>query len=176
MHKHSSAVPIGQNNTQETIQLLAHALNEQHWMLATAESCTAGLVAAACTDLAGSSQWFERGFVTYSNEAKVQMLGVDAQLIEQYGAVSQEVAHAMAAGALKHSNADVSISVTGIAGPGGGSAQKPVGLVWFGWGLPDQIVTEHQIFQGNRQQIRAAAKQFALEKLYALVQAHTIKN
>src|SRR6185369_120862 len=110
---------------------LAQVLLARGWMLASAESCTGGMIAAACTDLAGSSQWFERGFVTYSNEAKQEMLGVDPALIAQHGAVSEAVARAMAFGAVRHSRAQVGVAVTGIAGPSGGNPQKPVGTVWF---------------------------------------------
>lgn len=120
------------------MQALAAQLLARGWMLATAESCTGGLIAAACTDLAGSSTWFERGFVTYSNAAKAQMLGIDAALIAQHGAVSEPVARAMAQGALQHAHAQVALAVTGVAGPGGGSADKPVGTVWFAWALPAQ--------------------------------------
>lgn len=111
------------------------ALKEKSLMVATAESCTGGLVAAAITDVAGSSGWFERGFVTYSNEAKSTMLGVPAKLIRDYGAVSEEVAHAMAEGALLNSRAQVALSITGVAGPTGGTPEKPVGMVCFGWSL-----------------------------------------
>jgi len=131
--------------------------------LATAESCTGGLIAAAVTHVAGSSDVFERGFVTYSNEAKAEALGVDPALIARHGAVSAEVACAMAAGALAHSRAELSVSVTGIAGPGGGSAEKPVGLVWFGvahrGGVPRPV---RMVFGGDRASIRAAAVSFAL--------------
>lgn len=110
---------------------LADALRARGWRLATAESCTGGLIAATCTALAGSSDWFERGFVTYSNAAKTEQLGVEALLIAQHGAVSEPVVRAMAEGALRHSAADIAVAVTGVAGPGGGSADKPVGLVWL---------------------------------------------
>jgi nicotinamide-nucleotide amidase len=116
---------------QAQVESLATALRARGWMLTTAESCTGGLIAAACTSLAGSSDWFERGFVTYSNAAKVDLLGVPAMLIDAHGAVSEEVARAMAEGALKRSKAQVSVAVTGVAGPGGGSAAKPVGTVWI---------------------------------------------
>jgi nicotinamide-nucleotide amidase len=112
---------------------VADLLQKKRWLLATAESCTGGMISAACTDLAGSSAWFERGFVTYSNEAKTELLGVDAALIKQHGAVSEEVARAMASGAVARSRAQVSVAVTGVAGPTGGSAAKPVGTVWFGF-------------------------------------------
>ena len=112
---------------------LASTLQTRGWMLTTAESCTGGLIAAACTEQAGSSLWFERGFVSYSNAAKTELLGVPAALITQHGAVSEAVARAMAEGALAHSAAQVSIAVTGVAGPSGGSADKPVGTVWLAW-------------------------------------------
>ncbi len=124
--------------TARLVKTLAAQLLARGWMLATAESCTGGLIAAACTDLAGSSTWFERGFVTYSNAAKVQMLSVDAALIALHGAVSEPVARAMAQGALQHAHAQLALAVTGVAGPGGGSADKPVGTVWFAWALPAQ--------------------------------------
>ena len=132
-------------------------------MVATAESCTGGLIAAALTAIAGSSDVVERGFVTYSNEAKTEMLGVPAALIAQHGAVSAEIARAMAEGALAHSRADIAVSVTGVAGPGGGSEAKPVGLVWFGLarrGAPTR--TERRVFPGDRTAIRAAAVDTAL--------------
>jgi len=138
-------------------------------MLATAESCTGGLIAAACTDLAGSSAWFDRGFVTYSNAAKSELLGVQAELIEQQGAVSEAVVRAMAAGALAHSDAQVSIAVTGVAGPTGGSFDKPVGTVWFGWALPEQLVSERCHFEGDRREVRAATVCHALVKLLSLL-------
>lgn len=153
------------------VAALADALRAKDWLLATAESCTGGLVAAACTDLAGSSQWFDRGFVTYSNAAKTEMLGVDTHLIEVHGAVSEAVARAMAQGAVAHSNAHASLAITGIAGPGGGTALKPVGLVWFGWAIGDAVWAEHRIFEGSRAQVRAAAQAHALNRLLALIVA-----
>ena len=117
--------------TGTLVQRVAEALRSRGAMLATAESCTGGLVAAACTDVAGSSEWFERGFVTYSNAAKVESLGVPPALIEAHGAVSAEVARAMAEGAIAASAARYAVAVTGIAGPGGGSTEKPVGTVWL---------------------------------------------
>lgn len=118
------------------------ALADKSLMLATAESCTGGLVAAAITDVSGSSGWFERGFVTYSNEAKSTMLGVPAKLIRDHGAVSEEVARAMAEGALLNSRAQVSLSITGVAGPNGGTPEKPVGMVCFGWS--NRITTDRK--------------------------------
>ena len=134
--------------------------------LALAESCTGGLVAGALTDIPGASAVIDRGFVTYSNEAKQEVLGVPPALIERHGAVSREVAEAMAQGTLEHSRADLTLSVTGIAGPGGGSAEKPVGLVWFGIGAkgaPPESFSE--LFDGDRQEIRAAAVRAGLEAL-----------
>ena len=148
------------NLTQISLELLKHS-----HLLATAESCSGGMIAAACTDLAGSSQWFERGFVTYSNAAKVEMLGVPAALIEQEGAVSEAVARAMADGALAHSQAHVSLAVTGVAGPTGGSEAKPVGTVWFAWCVNGETHSEMQHFAGDRAAIRAATVRYALQRL-----------
>ena len=148
---------------------LASFLLKNGQMLATAESCTGGMIATACTDLAGSSAWFERGFVTYSNEAKTQMLGVDAALITQHGAVSEEVARAMVQGAIAHSHAHVAVAVTGVAGPTGGSVAKPVGTVWFGFATPEGVVTEMQHFAGDRAKVRAATVQHALQRLVGLL-------
>ena len=151
-------------------QPLATLLLANHFKLATAESCTGGMIAAACTDLAGSSDWFECGFVSYSNQAKTEMLGVDARLITTHGAVSEPVAQAMAEGALDHSDAQISVAVTGVAGPGGGSADKPVGTVWFAWCLPSGITSEVQHFEGDRAAVRAATVQHALARLVTLLQ------
>jgi nicotinamide-nucleotide amidase len=148
---------------------LASLLQAQGRMLATAESCTGGMISAACTDLAGSSNWFERGFVTYSNEAKTELLGVDAALVAKHGAVSEEVARAMASGAIGRSRAQVSIAVTGVAGPTGGSAAKPVGTVWFGFALPGRLVSEVRRFDGDRAAVRSAAVRHALQRLLELL-------
>jgi len=133
--------------------------------LTTAESCTGGLIAAACTELPGSSAWFERGFVTYSNAAKTELLGVESACIEQHGAVSEPVARAMAQGAVRHSHAQVAIAVTGIAGPTGGSLTKPVGTVWFAWATPGALHAEVRHFTGNRSAVRRAAQHHALRTL-----------
>ncbi len=134
-------------------------------MIAAAESCTGGMISAALTDVPGSSAVVDRGFVTYTNEAKHEMLGVAMELIDQQGAVSEEVAGAMAAGALQHSRADIAISVTGIAGPTGGSASKPVGLVWFGLARRGgDVQTEKHIFEAkSRDFVRTEAAQKALQ-------------
>ena len=153
------------------VEDLAAALLARGWMLATAESCTGGLIAGACTDLAGSSNWLERGFVSYSNAAKSELLGVDAALIARHGAVSEPVARAMAQGALQHSKAQCALAVTGIAGPGGGSADKPVGTVWFAWATPDGLSSEVQRLDGDRAQVRSATVQHSLAVLLSLVQA-----
>ena len=144
---------------------LAEVLLREKIKLATAESCTGGLIAAACTDLSGSSAWFERGFVSYSNYAKADMLGVDAGLIERHGAVSEEVARAMARGAVAHSRAQIAVAVTGVAGPTGGSRDKPVGTVWFGWNIQGQLYSEVQHFDGDRAAVRAATVHHALRQL-----------
>ena len=160
-----------EHNIQELCWLLANSMLKKHVFLATAESCTGGLIAAACTDLAGSSQWFERGFVTYSNAAKTDMLGVDAALIAQFGAVSEPVAAAMAQGTVLHSAAQVSVAVTGVAGPTGGSAEKPVGTVWIGWHVNGQTTTELCHFDGGRANIRALTVQRALNGLIERLQS-----
>ena len=140
-------------------------------MLATAESCTGGMIAGALTEIAGSSDVVERGFVTYSNAAKTELLGVKASLIEAHGAVSGEVAAAMAEGALAHAPVDLAVSVTGIAGPGGATPGKPVGLVWFGLARRGKPVrTEHHIFPGDRSLVRRAAVARALALLAAAVE------
>ena len=149
----------------ELVLTLALELKRRGLMMATAESCTGGLIAGACTDVSGSSDWFERGFVTYSNAAKTELLGVPAELIHQHGAVSEPVARAMAAGALAHSPAQLAVAVTGVAGPTGGSADKPVGTVWFGWATPAGTFTEHQRFDGDRAAVRAATVRHALAGL-----------
>jgi nicotinamide-nucleotide amidase len=147
---------------------LLDACRAKQVKLATAESCTGGLIAAVLTAIAGSSDVVERGFVTYSNEAKIELLGVPAELIGAVGAVSEPVVRLMAEGALRRSHADIVVSVTGVAGPGGGGIEKPVGLVWFGLAQRDQgTVTEHQVFPGGRTAIRVAA----VEKAFALIRA-----
>ena len=162
-----------------TVYLLADLLQKNGWKLATAESCSGGMIAAACTDLAGSSLWFERGFVSYSNDAKTELLGVDAALIARHGAVSEAVVRAMAAGAIGHSKAQVAVAVTGVAGPAGGSAAKPVGTVWFAFaqrvGLPGSspglvsVVSEMRRFDGDRAAVRTATVRHALRRLVELL-------
>ena len=165
----SESLPKNELIAPDPAALVADLMLKKGLFLATAESCTGGLISAACTDLAGSSAWFERGFVTYSNEAKTASLGVDAELIKQHGAVSQPVAEAMARGAITHSLAQVAVAVTGVAGPTGGSVEKPVGTVWFGWATPTGVVTEMRRFDGDRRQVREATVRHALEKLVTLL-------
>ena len=153
------------NDTDTLVEQLASALTARGWTMATAESCTGGLIAGACTDRAGSSDWFERGFVTYSNAAKTELLGVPADLIATHGAVSEPVARAMAAGAQAHAPVQLAVAVTGVAGPGGGSAEKPVGTVWFGWATPQGVFTERQRFDGDRAAVRRATVAHALAGL-----------
>ncbi len=141
-------------------------------MLTTAESCTGGWVAKTVTDLAGSSAWFDRGFVTYSNAAKQEMLGVEAALLETHGAVSEPVVEAMVNGALARGRATVALAISGIAGPGGGSPEKPVGTVWLAWGLAGQApVTRRFRFDGDRDAVRAQAVEAALLGVLDLLQA-----
>ena len=144
---------------------LGAALLARGFVLSMAESCTGGMVAQAVTSVAGSSAWFDRGFVTYSNAAKIDMLGVSAKTLEAFGAVSEETAKEMAEGCLKHSHADIAGSITGIAGPDGGTTQKPVGTVCFGVAQASQYTTSTQHFTGNRKQIRQQATAFLMQQL-----------
>lgn len=137
-------------------------LQKRNWMITTAESCTGGLVAARMTEIAGSSAYVERGFITYSNQAKTEMLGVPAALIDTYGAVSPEVAESMASGAIQASNANIAVSITGIAGPGGGSDEKPVGLVYIGVATWDGAQSFEHRFTGNRASVRKQSVDAAL--------------
>lgn len=136
---------------------LAKTLTERQLSLVTAESCTGGWVAKSCTDIAGSSSWFDCGFITYSNASKQAMLGVSKHALKQFGAVSEQVAKEMALGALKNSLADVSVAITGIAGPDGGSEQKPVGTVWIAWANRESVHSQLFHFDGKREQIRYQA-------------------
>lgn len=161
------------NGTSAKIDDAIHALAARvgeaalarHAMLATAESCTGGLVAGAITEIAGSSDWFERGFVTYSNRAKIEQLGVDPEIIARHGAVSGETVKAMAQGARAASGAQWTVAVTGIAGPAGGSPDKPVGTVWFAWAGPQGVEALHRRLDGDRAAVRAASVAIALQGL-----------
>lgn len=138
--------------------------------IATVESCTGGGVAALLTNLAGSSTWFDRGFVTYSNASKVEMVGVDAATLAQYGAVSEQVAAEMAQGGVNHSDAQCALSITGIAGPGGGNEDKPVGMVCFAWaGFREQPITRIKYFQGDRPAVRAQSVYFSVQGVVELL-------
>jgi nicotinamide-nucleotide amidase len=156
----------------ELADSLGRALEARHWMLAPAESCTGGQIAKVMTDVSGSSSWFDRGFVTYSNVAKTEMLGVEGSLIEHYGAVSEPTVRAMAEGALKHSTAQVTVAVSGIAGPEGGTPDKPVGTVWIAWATRDgatQARLHH--FRGDRRAVRDQATFAALRGVLSLIEA-----
>ncbi len=154
------------------VESLAAALKSRGWMLATAESCTGGLIAAACTDLAGSSDWFERGVVSYSNEAKTELLGVPAELIAQHGAVSGEVVRAMADGIVSRSRAHIAVAVTGIAGPGGGSQAKPVGTIWIAIALRGQPAAATLLqLKGDRSAVRQQTVAWAMRALNVTVAA-----
>ena len=162
-------------STSETVLTLAAILKAKQWRLTLAESCTGGLVCATLTELAGSSDWFERGYVTYSNEAKTECLGVPAELIQSFGAVSEPVAKAMAEGAQLNAGVNAAISITGVAGPSGGSAEKPVGTVCFAWALQNdagenRVPSKTMYFVGDRQAIREQACQYALSELAKLLE------
>lgn len=148
---------------------LGEQLKAKNFMVATAESCTGGGVAEAITTVSGSSQWFDRGFVTYSNTAKQEMLGVNKDTLDQYGAVSEETAKEMAEGAIKHSHADLSVAITGVAGPTGGTKKNPVGTVWFGWATHERTVSKKEFFSGDRHEIRQQAVITALNGLLKLI-------
>lgn len=158
----------------DQLELMAEELGVQlkqnKAMLALAESCTGGMVAMAITSVAGSSAWFDRGFVTYSNQSKVDALGVPVQVLGEYGAVSEQTAAAMAQGALKHSQASIAGSITGIAGPEGGTQQKPVGTVCFAWAHADgRLKRSTQLFRGDRAQIRHQATEHMLLGLMSML-------
>lgn len=159
-----------QRDVPNLVEQLATILCARGQRLCTAESCTGGLIAKTLTDLAGSSDWFDRGFVTYSNAAKSEMIAVPAALIDEYGAVSEAVASAMASGALRHSDAAYAVAVTGVAGPGGGSAEKPVGTVWIAVAGPRQQRAEKFAFDGDRAAVREATLHSALQMLLRIIE------
>lgn len=157
--------------TDKILRQLSHQVGEKLGRLGatvtTAESCTGGWIAKVITDISGSSAWFERGFVTYSNEAKHQMIGVASATLETHGAVSEAVVREMAQGALEAAGADYAISVSGIAGPNGGSLEKPVGTVWFGFASKlDGALARHQCFAGDRDAVRRQSTEYALRTLW----------
>jgi len=147
----------------DLVKVLSEKLLDHGLVMATAESCTGGWIAKCCTDLAGSSAWFERGFVSYSYAAKREMLDVDSMVLETGGAVSEAAALQMAVGAVRESEADVSLAVTGIAGPAGGTTDKPLGLVWFAWSVGRSVSTERMIFPGGRDEVRRLTVAHALK-------------
>jgi len=151
---------------------LANELKARGQTMATAESCTGGLIASACTDLSGSSDWFERGLVTYSNRAKTELLDVPADLIAQHGSVSEVVARAMAEGARRRSAVDWAVAVTGVAGPTGGSPDKPVGTIWFAWVSPTGTHSQMRVFPGDRAAVRQATVRHALAGLLQHLHDH----
>lgn len=153
------------HDIEQLAQLLGQKLLAKNWTISCAESCTGGGIGYAITSISGSSTWFNRGFITYSNEAKQQLLGVTAQTLSNYGAVSAQTVEEMAQGAARAANAQVAISVSGIAGPDGGSVEKPVGTVWFGFYIDGQTHSLMQLFKGDRQQVRMKAVEFALSKV-----------
>ncbi|QWD64277.1 CinA family protein [Polynucleobacter sp. MWH-UH2A] len=161
--------------TADIVSTLAEILKSKNWKMAAAESCTGGLVCANLTEIAGSSEWFERGYITYSNEAKSECLGVSGKLIEAFGAVSEEVAKAMAEGAQVNAGVNTALSITGIAGPSGGTQSKPVGMVCFGWAIrgdggDNRILTKTMHFDGDRQRVRQQACDYALSELAKLLE------
>jgi nicotinamide-nucleotide amidase len=171
-------MPFGYNlgmkqNFMQLVRRLIVLLLENKLKICTAESCTGGLIAKSFTDLAGSSDWFECGFVTYSNASKTKMIAVPESVISEYGAVSEAVANAMASGALRNSTAHVSIAVTGIAGPAGGSADKPVGTVWIAVASDKHSVAKKYLFQGDREAIRNATMLIAIEMMLQLLETHS---
>jgi nicotinamide-nucleotide amidase len=161
---------VSQDELEHLATQLGQSLLRHGWRLAVAESCTGGWAAQALTAVAGSSQWFERGFVTYSNDAKQDLLEVSGRTLVQFGAVSTETAREMAEGVLKHSRAQVAFAITGIAGPTGGSPDKPVGTVCFAWARPGEMtVTAREHFPGDRRQVRAQSVRHALRQMLALM-------
>lgn len=156
--------------TQQSLDALAEGLLARQWTVTAAESCTGGAVAAALTSLAGCSRWFEVGYVTYSNRIKNRQLGVPQELLNAHGAVSEPVALAMVDGALATSGAQLAVAVSGIAGPDGGSAEKPVGTVWFAWGLASgERLAECRQFSGDRAEVRALSVAHAIQGLVELL-------
>ncbi len=161
---------LANRDIENLAEQIGSALKSHGLMLATAESCTGGAVATAITDIAGSSVWFERGFITYSNEAKREMLGVAQDTLRRYGAVSEAVVREMVAGALYHSHAQVALAVSGIAGPAGGTPDKPVGTVWFAWGINGgQCVVRLHHLSGNRAEIRTQSVCIAFQGVLELL-------
>ena len=154
---------------EELVLKLGRALHVRGWRLGVAESCTGGWIAKVLTDVAGSSQWFDGGVVAYSNAAKTELLGVPTEMLAVHGAVSEETARAMADGARRRFAVDLAVAVTGIAGPGGGTPDKPVGTVHFAWAAPNRVMAARRIFVGSRESVRRQTVALALERLADLV-------
>ena len=150
-------------------QLLGNKLSAKGWQISCAESCTGGGVGYAITSISGSSAWFKKGFITYSNDAKQDLLGVSEHTLNHHGAVSAATVEEMAAGAAKHANAEVAIAISGIAGPDGGSPDKPVGTVWFGFYINGQNISQKQLIKGDRQAVRIKAIEYALSNTLKLL-------
>ena len=154
--------------TDQTLALsveLGKKLVQKNWQITCAESCTGGGIGYAITSAAGSSNWFERGFITYSNGAKSELVAVKQSTLEEFGAVSQQVVRQMASGALRKAQANVAVAVSGVAGPGGGSEEKPVGMVWFGFIIGNKTFEEKQMFSGNRASVRQQTIEYALQRV-----------
>lgn len=152
---------------------VSRALRERNWVMTSAESCTGGLISASITDLAGSSEVFDRGFITYSNQSKIDLLGVYSTILDAHGAVSEQTAKAMIEGALRQTPADIAVAVTGIAGPGGGTPEKPVGLVYIGIGKKGQPAQAFKhVFSGDRASIRQQSVDAALTHILDLIESH----
>jgi nicotinamide-nucleotide amidase len=167
-------MPDFETQIESLLTSVAALLTQRDWKMATAESCTGGWIAKCCTDMAGSSTWFDRGFITYSNEAKEQMLGVSHADLLEHGAVSEVIAGQMATGVKQNSSVDVSVAVTGIAGPGSDESDKPVGLVHFGWCVGDQPADcDAAIFTGDRNAVRQQTVLHALQGIVSRLGPHT---
>lgn len=162
---------MGNETSLVLAEHLGHLLQQKQFYITTAESCTAGGIAYAITDVAGSSNWFHQGFVTYSNDSKQSQLGVRGKTLEAYGAVSQSVVEEMVAGATKKAKAQVGIAVSGVAGPGGGSDEKPVGTVWFGFMVDGELFSETKRFLGDRIAVRQKTIEYALRRIILHLQA-----
>lgn len=167
------AVASGQDSSRLLAQQVGVALQQHGMTLVTAESCTGGGVAQAITMISGSSAWFDRGFVTYSNTSKEEMLGVSPDTLETHGAVSEQTVREMADGALQYSRAQVAVSVSGVAGPTGGTPEKPVGMVWFAWGTNNSMQAVCHQLSGDRNAVRAKSVQIALQGVLNLLNGIT---
>lgn len=165
---------MNKSSKDDLVNRLSRALTNKNWVVTTAESCTGGGIAQAITTIPGSSRWFEQGVITYSNRAKQQLLGVDETDLRRCGAVSAQVAEAMATGALQRAQADLAVAVTGIAGPDGGCPEKPVGTVWLAWATSEHTNSRCFHFTGSRNQIRELAVVEALKGLIMIAEQKTV--